>query len=219
MARTDAHRNTRSPEPKPPSGPERTVRKSRVIPFVALVACVAALFAFPRSMALNDPRPRAEQLACANNLREMGVFLIERATSHRKGRPPASSFFLQTIEGTAEHPRYNVFDFCPADPGRAPAGARAPGLKLRVVHGQPPGAGLASYVVRDFARCPLPSSSRGREPLALCPWHKDGVNVLFDDCSITILRWEQLGMAPGEPLVTGPAAGNELLRMFRPVGR
>lgn len=81
---------------------------------------------------------------------------------------------------------------------------------------------LCSYAVRDIERYPLPAGvSVYKEIIACCRCGRDGrsphhrrdvVNVLFAEGDVQAMFPEELGFAPGEPVVVGPESKSEMLR-------
>jgi hypothetical protein len=182
---------------------------------LAVVAVCVVLLAVKLGEAAGRARVANEKVRCSNNLKNIGGIAQERALRDpgffRRGRAELLDVYrLGLFRRGDEH----LF-VCPRDPEgdrRMTAwgsGSPAPGE---------PGAtdALASYVLRDFVEYPIPGDSRGKSPLAACLHHPDGVNVLYDDSSVVFLDREALGLAPEEPIETGPAAKNEILRLFHP---
>jgi hypothetical protein len=82
--------------------------------------------------------------------------------------------------------------------------------------------GLGSYAVRDFERCPVDAANTEKQPI-LCdrqgadgrtPHHKNTILIAFANGDVQKWSREQLGVAPGEPIVVGPDSPIPMLRVF-----
>ena len=165
-------------------------------------------------------RSPTHKVACANNLKNLGAFIVQRQVSGKLKYLRGPAFLLEASRlGFVERGKERTF-LCPDDP--QVKRLAEPEFVEGYAHIDPknPDPGLLSYAVRDFERFPLPSSSRGpHEPLALCPWHEGGVNVLFDDAAVEFVLCEKLGLVQGEPIVLGPASKSDFLKQFLPLER
>jgi hypothetical protein len=149
-----------------------------------------------------------------NNLRQMGGLLLSLSIDGKARPIPGPGYLLQL------RPRGEVLEgdervfLCPQDPAFAESGKA--GFEARYARLDPehPADGLCSYLVRDFRRFPLRPDSPRKEAVAACPHHSDGVVVLYADATVAWLDREALGIAPKEPVVIGPDAAAEFLRMF-----
>jgi len=144
---------------------------------------------------------------------------MEVATSHRRSENRGQAFLLQLATRGMILPRDVRVFVCPRDPGHSRVDDPEFPKKLQSVDLRNPDPALTSYAVRDFARQPIAPHASGKEPWVLCPWHRDGIPVLYDDGSVVFHRREDLGLRPGESLVLGPDAKSELLRKFLPLQR
>lgn len=82
--------------------------------------------------------------------------------------------------------------------------------------------GISSYAVRDFEHFPVDPTSTEKQAI-LCDrqgadgrkaHHKDVILVAFAEGDVQKLSREELGVAPGDPIVVGPDSPSPLLRVF-----
>ena len=184
--------------------PRDGTRKRWIVGAGVSVAAAVLVFALavPSTGRDADRRPQ-----CANNLKNiMSVVMERRASKAWPGRGPDSGLRELTHLGLRDP---EIVFLCPRDEatralveGTASTGESGPLL--------------TSYLVRDFERCPVPRGAAGKHPFVLCTHHADGVNVGYDDSSVVYLDREALGLAPEDPIETGPESKSELLRVFPP---
>jgi hypothetical protein len=160
---------------------------------------------------------------CTTHLSELAKRYFEAACRGRidrtlHGSAQILSWFGE--DGPASG-RESVF-FCPGDRDAAPpetdeersAYHPADTAVLRAARG------LGSYAVRDFERCPIEDCAKNpilcdRQGAGGRTMHHDDVIVIaFDMGDAQTFTREQLGIAPGEPIVVGPDSPCPFLRVF-----
>ena len=178
---------------------------------VAGVATLVGLSAVGLLVMAGETGPRPSgRVQCAKNLKNiMSVVMERRASKAWPGRGPDSGLRELTHLGLRDP---EIVFLCPRDR------ATRDFVEETASTGES-GPLLTSYLVRDFERCPVPRGAAGTHPFLLCTHHADGVNVGYDDSSVVYLDREALGLAPEDPIETGPDSKSELLRVFPPRAR
>lgn len=198
-----------------PAGPAKGFTLVEILVVMAILSMLMAMVAVAVSRA-----PSAKnRIVCMNNLRQLGALLAESGIEGKVRQIPGPGHLLQAYErGWVLEGDERVF-LCPADPEWAESGKQGFSARYGDIDLDRPDPRLCSYLVRDWKRAPVRRDSRRREPVALCPHHADGTIVLYHDGSVEHLDREALGLGPKEPLVVGPDASDERLRVFPSTAR
>ena len=191
----------------------RRQRGFTLIEILVVLSILAALAAMVASSVGKAPAAR-NKMICTNNLRNLGSMITVRRLNGSFRARPGTSWLLQLrVDGDVLEGDEELF-LCPNDPARGrleEAGFRKGYDRIDL---ERPDPDQCSYSVRDQRRHPLAADSPRKEPLAACPWHQDGVPILYHDGSVVFRDRSWLGLSRDEPIVLGPGASHEALRVF-----
>jgi prepilin-type N-terminal cleavage/methylation domain-containing protein len=182
----------------------------------ALISIVAAVI--PKAAAAN------RKVQCANNLKNIGGMLQERAITKGMGMRGGSAMLLQTYTlGLIRKGDEKVF-LCPGDiiiRGQnlddQEFRKRYESIDLSKIDPL-----LISYAGRNRKTHPLRPDSREKQGWAVdCQGddgktghHQGGVNILYDDSSVVFLDNEALGVGLDDPIVVGVDSTIEELKKY-----
>jgi len=182
----------------------------------ALISIVAAVI--PKAAAAN------RKVQCANNLKNIGGMLQERAITKGMGTRGGSAMLLQTYTlGLIRKGDEKVF-LCPGD-----IIIRGQNLDDQEFRKRYESIDLAkidplliSYAGRNRKTHPLRPDSREKQGWAVdCQGddgktghHQGGVNILYDDSSVVFLDNEALGVGLDDPIVVGVDSTIEELKKY-----
>jgi len=196
-------------------------RAQRGFTLVEILVVLAILAALMGLVASNISRGSAasKRLVCANNLHQFGAAFVERSVDKGLGPRDGQGLLLGLLrDGSIRQGDERVF-LCKADPAGQNADDPAFVARYASADLDHPDPALCSYAVRNRKVHPFRIDGPVKEPLVLCPWHHGGVQVLYDDGTVTFVTLEALGLPPEATPVLGPGGNAELLRKFDPVPR
>ena len=183
----------------------------------ALISIVAAVI--PKAAAAN------RKVQCANNLKNIGSILQERAVSKGLGSRGGAAMLLQTYTlGLGIRKGDEKVFLCPGDILSRGQNLDDPefrkrydSIDLNKVDGQ-----LISYAGRNRKIHPLRPDKNEKQGWAVdCQGdtgdighHQGGVNILYDDSSVVFLDTEALGVGVEDVIKVGPESTIEELKKY-----
>jgi prepilin-type N-terminal cleavage/methylation domain-containing protein len=197
-----------------------------LVEILVVITIIAALIGLVATVV-----PKAQEAnrktQCANNLRQIGSALVVRITENKSlGTHGGSAMLLNLLKnGSTRKGEESIF-LCPGDTISRGQNLSDPEFRKKyesfTLDAFDPL--LTSYAGRNRKQYPLRFDSNEKLELAVdCQGsdgatghHRNGVNVLYDDGSVTFLDREALEMTanPDEPIVVGPSSSHEILRKF-----
>lgn len=200
-------------------------RKAKGFTLIEIMVVIAIIAGLIGTVAIIVPQMQEKQkrFQCANNLSQLGGFFVaERTEKPGKPKYDGSALFLSwRIKGRVIKQGQESVLICPGDQGIAApdtpeARARYDDIDLKNIPND-----LCSYAVRDFTAYPIPAESPKQQIIACdrngpdgrTMHHKGGLNIVFDDGSASFWERENLGVTGDEPVVVGPDATNDDLKM------
>ena len=182
----------------------------------ALISIVAAVI--PKAAAAN------RKVQCANNLKNIGAMLQERAITKGLGMRGGSAMLLQTYTlGLIKRGDEKVY-LCPGDVIIRGQNLDDQEFKKRYEHIDLNKIDplLISYAGRNRKNHKLLPDSRDKQGWGVdCQGddgksghHQGGVNILYEDSSVVFLDNEALGVGVEDPIVVGPDSTIEELQKY-----
>ena len=183
----------------------------------ALISIVAAVI--PKAAAAN------RKVQCANNLKNIGSILQERAVSKGLGTRGGSAMLLQTYTlGLGIRKGDEKVFLCPGDILTRGQNLDDPEFKKRydTIDLNKIDTLLISYAGRNRKLHPLRPDKNEKQGWAVdCQGengqighHQGGLNILYDDSSVVFLDTEALGIGVEDTIVVGPDSTIEELKKY-----
>lgn len=206
-------------------------RKSRGFTLIEIMVVIAIIAGLIGTVAIIVPQMQEKQkrFQCANNLSQLGgIFVTDRTEKPGKPKYDGSALFLSwRIKGAKIKQGQESVLICPGDQGISAADtpearARYDDVNLKDIPND-----LCSYAVRDFTSFPIPAESPKQQIIACdrngpdgkTMHHKGGLNIVFDDGSTNFFERDNLGVSGDGPIVVGPDASHEDLKLVITVKR
>lgn len=194
-----------------------------LVEILVVITIIAALIGIVAAV-IPQAQQASRKLQCANNLKQIGGMLVERATGKGLGTRGGAAMLLNVYKiGSIRKGDERVF-LCPGDiiirgQNIDDAEFRKRYESLDLDHVDPL---LCSYAGRNRKVHPINPAAREKQAWACdCQGddgrtghHKGGLNVLYDDASVVFMDSESLGLTPEDPIIVGSESTHDLLKQF-----